>query len=145
LLLIIALYALLSPGFGLHRGTAKMSAVSFACVFGVLIGFYDGFFGPGTGSFWTIALLTLLGAELTRATAYTKVVNLMSNVASVFIFAFKGCIVFPVAGAMILGQLIGARLGSGMVLKHGAKFVRIVFMSVVFAMVIKLLYDQWAK
>ena len=142
LLLIIAAYTLLSPGFGLHQRSAKMSALGFGCLFGGVLGFYDGFFGPGTGSFWTIALLTLLGYELTRATAYTKVVNLMSNLASVIIFAVKGCIVFQVAAVMILGQLIGARLGSGMVLKHGAKFVRAMFLLVVFAMVIKLLWDQ---
>ena len=142
LLLIIAAYVLISPGFGLHRSSPKMSATGFALLFGTLIGFYDGFFGPGTGSFWTIALLTLLGFELTRATAYTKVVNLMSNLASVLIFAVKGCIVLKVAAVMIAGQLIGARLGSGMVVRHGAKFVRAVFLCVVFAMVVKLLWDQ---
>ncbi len=143
LLLAIAIYALISPGFGLKRSSPKMSAAAFACVFGAVIGFYDGFFGPGTGSFWTIALLTLLGYELTRATAYTKAVNLMSNLGSLVVFALKGCVVLPAAGTMIAGQLIGARIGSGLVMKHGAGFVRRVFLTVVFALVARLLYDQW--
>lgn len=143
LLLSIAVYTLFSPSFGLKRSAPKLSPTMFACLISPLLGFYDGFFGPGTGSFWTIALLTLLGSELTRATAFTKVVNLASNLASLLIFAFKGLLVFPVAGAMIAGQLIGARLGSGLVVKHGARFVRVVFLTVVFAMIAKLLWDQW--
>lgn len=143
LLLTIALYTLLSPNFGLKRSAPKLSPATFACLISPLLGFYDGFFGPGTGSFWTIALLTLLGSELTRATAFTKVVNLASNLASLLIFACKGLLVIPVAGAMIGGQLIGARLGSGLVIKHGARLVRIVFLCVVFAMILKLLWDQW--
>ena len=142
LLLAVAIYALLSPRLGLQRTTAKLSAIPFALLGGVLLGFYDGFFGPGTGSFWTIALLTLRGFELTRATAYTKVVNLTSNVASLLVFLLAGSVVFKLALVMIAGQLIGARLGSGLVLKHGAPFVRVVFLSVVFALTAKLLWDQ---
>ena len=143
LLLAVAIYALLSPRLGLQRTTAKLSAIPFALLGGVLLGFYDGFFGPGTGSFWTIALLTLRGFELTRATAYTKVVNLTSNVASLLVFLLAGSVVFKLALVMIAGQLIGARLGSGLVLKHGAPFVRVVFLSVVFALTAKLLWDQF--
>lgn len=142
LLLGIAIYALLSPRLGLERRKAKLSAVTFAWLAGCALGFYDGFFGPGTGAFWTISLLTLLGMELARATAYTKVVNLASNLASLTVFLLAGRVRFDVAAAMIGGQLIGARLGSGMVVKHGAPFVRVVFLTVVFAMTAKLLHDS---
>lgn len=143
LLLAVAVYALLSPRLGLQRTAARLSADTFAILGGSLLGFYDGFFGPGTGSFWTIALLSLRGFELTRATAYTKVVNLTSNAASLLVFLWAGSVVFKIALVMIAGQLIGARLGSGMVLKHGAPFVRVVFLSVVFALTAKLLWDQF--
>jgi len=143
LLLAVAIYALLSPRLGLQRKAAKVSGTSFALGGGSLLGFYDGFFGPGTGSFWTIALLSLRGYELTRATAYTKVVNLTSNVASLLVFLVAGSVVFKLALVMIAGQLIGARLGSGLVLKHGAPFVRVVFLVVVFALTAKLLWDQF--
>ena len=143
LLLAVAVYALLSPRLGLQRRVARISANAFAILGGTLLGFYDGFFGPGTGSFWTIALLSLRGYELTRATAFTKVVNLTSNVASLLVFLWAGSVVFKLALVMIAGQLIGARLGSGLVLKHGAPFVRVVFLGVVFALTAKLLWDQF--
>ena len=142
MLLAIALYALFSPRFGQTHGHARLSPVPFACIAGSVLGFYDGFFGPGTGSFWTLACVSLLGLELKRATAYTKVVNLTSNLASLLVFLWAGCVRFDVAAAMIAGQLIGARLGSGLVVKHGAPFVRVVFLIVVFALTIKLLADQ---
>jgi uncharacterized membrane protein YfcA len=143
LLLGIAGYALLSPGFGQQKVRQRLSPRVFACLGGCVLGFYDGFFGPGTGSFWTMACLSLLGLELTRATAYTKVVNVASNVASLLVFILAARIRYDVAAVMIAGQLIGARMGSGLVIRHGAPFVRIVFLIVVFAMVAKLLWDQW--
>ena len=142
LLLAVAVYSLLSPRLGLQRKAARLSANTFAMLGGSVLGFYDGFFGPGTGSFWTISLLSLRGFELTRATAYTKVVNLTSNVASLLVFLLAGSVMFKIALVMIAGQLIGARLGSGLVIKHGAPFVRVVFLVVVFVLTAKLLWDR---
>lgn len=143
MLLIVVLYVLLSPSVGRERVRPRMAADAFGGVFGALIGFYDGFFGPGTGSFWMIALLSMLGLELTRATAYTKVVNLSSNLAALLIFTFKGCVLLPVALAMIAGQFIGAQLGSGLVLKHGGELVRRVFLCVTSALVLRLVWVKW--
>lgn len=143
LLLGIAAYTLLSPRLGSRPVRARLEPLPFALIFGAVIGFYDGFFGPGTGSFWTVACLGLLGLELTRATAYTKVVNLTSNVASLLVFVIAMRIRYDIAAVMIAGQLIGARLGSGLVIRHGAPFIRVVFILVVLAMVAKLLWDQW--
>ncbi|SKA80268.1 hypothetical protein SAMN02745166_00603 [Prosthecobacter debontii] len=145
LLLGIAAYVLLSPRMSKQPVAARLSPHAFACAGGCVLGFYDGFLGPGTGSFWTIACLTLLGLELTRATAYTKVVNLTSNVASLMVFISAGQVRYDVAGIMIVGQLIGARLGSGLVIRHGAPFIRVVFLIVVFAMILRLLWDQWSS
>ena len=143
MLLIVVLYVLLSPSVGRERVRPRMSVDAFGGIFGALIGFYDGFFGPGTGSFWMIALLSLLGLELTRATAYTKVVNLSSNLAALLIFTVKGCVVLPVALAMIAGQFIGAQFGSGLVLKHGGELVRRVFLCVTSALVLGLVWVKW--
>jgi uncharacterized membrane protein YfcA len=90
LLLAIVAYVMFSPKLGEHSGQAKLQAGAFGLLFGATLGFYDGFFGPGTGAFWTIATVTLLGLELRRATAYTKVVNLASNLGSLLVFACKG-------------------------------------------------------
>lgn len=143
MLLTVVVYVLLSPRVGREPVRPRMSEDAFGAIFGAIIGFYDGFFGPGTGSFWMVALLSLLGLELARATAYTKVVNLSSNLAALLIFAFKGCVVLPVALAMISGQFVGAHLGSGLVLKHGGELVRRVFLLVTSALVLRLVWLKW--
>ncbi len=88
------------------------------------IGFYDGFFGPGTGSFFAIAFVTLRGFELRRATASTKVLNFTSNVAALIFFAIGGAPVWAVGLSMAVGQFLGARLGSNLVMAKGARLVR---------------------
>lgn len=143
MLLGIAVYVLLSPGLGKTAVKARLSLGGFACLAGSVLGFYDGFFGPGTGTFWTMACISLLGLELTRATAFTKVANLTSNMASLIIFVVGGRVNYEIAVMMIAGQLIGGRLGAGMAIRHGAPFIRIIFITVVLAMVAKLLWDQF--
>ena len=143
MLLGIAVYVLLSPSLGKTAAKARLSLGAFACLAGSVLGFYDGFFGPGVGAFWTLASLSLLGLELTRATAFTKVVNLTSNMASLIIFVVGGRVNYEIAAVMIAGQLIGGRLGAGMAIRHGAPFIRLIFITVVFAMVAKLLWDQF--
>jgi len=143
LLAAVAVYTALNRRFGIQVGEQKMRPVLFAVIFGTALGFYDGFFGPGTGSFWTLGLVALLGLELRGATGYTKAANLASNLGSLVIFLAHGSVHFAAAGAMIGGQLLGARLGSGMVIRKGAGFIRPVFLTVVFAMTVKLLWDAW--
>lgn len=143
MLLGIAVYVLLSPRLGRTAAKARLSLVGFALLAGSVLGFYDGFFGPGTGTFWAVACISLLGLELTRATAFTKVANLTSNLASLIVFVISDRVHYPIALAMIAGQLIGARLGAHMAIKHGARFIRAIFIVVVFSMVAKLLWNQF--
>lgn len=143
MLAAVALYTALNRHFGIHAGSRKMSWLLFAIIFGSALGFYDGFFGPGTGSFWTVALVALLGLDLRSATGYTKAANLASNLGALVIFLANGSVHFVAGGAMIAGQLLGARLGSGLVIRRGAAFIRPVFLTVVFAMTLKLLWDTW--
>ncbi len=142
MLLAVAIYTLMCPRMGIHSGRARLNSVSFSILAGSALGFYDGFFGPGTGSFWTLACIGLLGLELTRATAFTKVVNLSSNLASLLIFIFASKVRYDMAAVMIAGQIAGARMGSSLVIRHGAPLVRVVFLIVIFVMIIKLLSDQ---
>ncbi|HEX8916305.1 MAG TPA: TSUP family transporter [Humisphaera sp.] len=144
-LLAIAVYLLLHPRLGANPGRRRLDPAAFALLFGALIGFYDGFIGPGTGTFWTMACVGVLGLELTRATAYTKVVNLTSNVASMLVFVSLGRVRYDLAAVMMAGQVVGGRLGAGLVLKHGAGFIRVVFIGVVLAIVGRLVWDQWAR
>jgi len=144
MLLGIAVYVLLSPGLGKTAAKARLGLMAFAWLAGGLLGFYDGFFGPGAGAFWALACVSLLGLELTRATAFTKMVNLTSNMASLLVFVITARVDYRIAAVMIAGQLIGGRLGAGMAIRHGAGFIRVIFITVVFAMVAKLLWDQFA-
>lgn len=143
LLLGLAVYLLASPKIGTEVGRERLTSAAFALFAGGLLGFYDGFFGPGTGAFWTLACVALRGMELTRAVAYTKVANLTSNAASLLVFLSAGLVRFDVAAVMIAGQLLGGRLGAGMAIRHGAPFIRALFIGVVLTLTGKLLWDQW--
>lgn len=145
LLAAVAVYTALNRRFGMEIRPRRLSPVGFAVGFGLLLGGYDGFFGPGTGSFWTLALVALLGLELRAATGYTKAVNLASNLGSLGVFLACGSVHFAAAASMIGGQLLGARLGSGLVIERGSGLIRPVFLTVVLGLVIKLLWDAWGR
>lgn len=145
LLIAVALYVLLKPQLGSQDLHPRMGRLSFDLTFGLLIGFYDGFFGPGTGTFWAMAFMLGLGFNMTRATGYTKVMNFASNLSALVLFLAGGSVYFLAGITMGLGQLIGARLGSRMVITRGTKFIRPIFISVVLALTLKLLYDSYGR
>lgn len=145
LLIAIAVYTALSPRMGQVKSEARLSPVPFALIGGAVLGFYDGFFGPGTGSFWTLACVLLLGLDLRHATAYTKVMNLTSNLASLAVFLLAGCVRFEIAGIMIIGQLAGAHLGSHMVIRNGPSIIRPVLLVTVLALAGKLIWEEWFR
>jgi len=142
-LLVIAAYVYLKPQLGEQDIHSRMGRISFYAVAGLNIGFYDGFFGPGTGTFWAMAFMLGLGFNLTKATAYTKVMNVASNVASLAFFAIGGHIYYAAGMTMAIGQLLGAKAGSHMVITRGTKFIRPVFLTVVVAVTAKLLYNTY--
>ena len=145
LLILVAVHSLFRPNLGETETRPRMRRGTFDLLFGLLIGFYDGFFGPGTGTFWAMAFVLALGLQFTRATAQAKVMNFASNLSSL-VFFLPGGHVVPWAGVtMGFGQLLGARLGSRTVVKHGARLIRPVFISAVLAITVKLLYDVYRK
>ena len=143
LLIAVALYMLFRPNLGSVDTHPRMRPWAFDWVFGLLLGFYDGFFGPGTGTFWAMACVLMLGFNLTRATAYTKLMNFASNISSLALFLAGGKVIFLAGLAMGVGQLLGARLGSRMVIARGTKFIRPIFITVVFAITAKLVYQAF--
>ena len=145
LLIAVATYVILKPKVGSEDIHPRISRAVFEPLFGIILGFYDGFFGPGTGTFWTLAYMLGLGFNMTRATGYTKVMNFASNLGSLALFLMGGKVVYPAGLAMGVGQLLGARLGAKMVVKRGTKLVRPVFLSVVLALATKLIYDNFRK
>lgn len=142
LLLAIALYMMVSPSLGNAATRPRLPRAAFYAVFGSLLGFYDGFFGPGVGSFWAIAFVLALGFDLTRSTGYTKVMNFTSNIISFAVFAAGGVILWLPGVVMAAGQIAGARLGSGMVVRRGTRFIRPVFIVIVILTTLKLLSSR---
>lgn len=142
LVLLVAVAAFLAfrkgppPGDRPEPPLAKLRLLGGAVAF--VIGAYDGFFGPGTGTFLIVAFSTLLGHGLMRASADAKVVNFASNVASVIIFAWKGVVLWKVALPMAAAQFTGAWIGAHLTVKGGDKLVRKVVLVVVAALVLKL-------
>lgn len=144
LLIAIGLYFLFSPSIKDLDSTPKISALLFALLACPLLGFYDGFFGPGTGSFMMIAFVALAGYKVSKATAHTKVLNFTSNIASLLYFVIYGEVFWLVGAVMIAGQLIGSTLAARMVLSNGSKLVRPVVVIVCFVMSANLLIESFS-
>lgn len=140
LLLGILVYTAFTPNLGRIDAHPRLPAGLFYAVFGLGLGFYDGFFGPGTGSFWAFALVWGLGLNLARATAATKVMNFTSNAVSLAVFALGGHVLVLPGFVMGVGQMLGARVGSTLVLRRGPGFVRPLFLAVVFLTTVKLFW-----
>jgi uncharacterized membrane protein YfcA len=144
LLLAIFVYVVRSPRLGDAARRPSIGVQAFSVVFGLSLGFYDGFFGPGTGSFWTIAFLGLLGLTLPRATANTKAMNLTSNVVALGWFAFHGDVAWRLGLAMGLANVAGALVGSSLAIERGARLIRAVFLVVVAATLARLVWRSFA-
>lgn len=143
LLMASAAYVLLSPRMTDDDAHVRLSAKAYGPV-GAGIGFYDGFFGPGTGSFFSTSLVALRGMGLTRATALTKLLNLTSNVASVIFFALGGKIVWTLGLAIAAGAVVGNYLGSHTAMKFGAKVIRPLLVILSLGLTAKLLWQYFA-
>jgi uncharacterized membrane protein YfcA len=128
-----------APRHGGHAEAARASAI------GLLIGFYDGFFGPGTGSFFVFLFVRLLGYDFLHASASAKLLNTATNVAALAAFAWTGHVWWHIALVMALANVAGSLLGTRLALKHGAGFVRVVFIGVVAALIVKTGTDAFLR
>lgn len=147
ILVLILLYTLAKKELG-HRheprfqGRTEMWAM---CGVGLVIGFYDGFFGPGTGSFLVFIFVRWLGYDFLNASASAKVINVATNFAAVALFAAKGHIWWHLALPMAVANVAGSLMGTRLAMKHGSGFVRVMFIVVVSALIIKTSYDAYFK
>lgn len=116
-----------------------------ASLLGGVIGFYDGFFGPGTGSFLVFFFVRWMGFDFLHASASAKLINTASNLAALILFTWKGHVWWHLALAMAVANVIGSLLGTRLALKHGSGFVRVVFLMVVTALIIKTGWDAWVR
>jgi uncharacterized membrane protein YfcA len=143
LLVLIAIYTLASPRLGSEDIHPRMKPTLFYLLTGSTLGFYDGFFGPGTGSFWVVSLMFGLGYSMKKATGYTKVMNFTSNIVSLAFFMAGGSVLFREGLVMGAGQFVGARIGAGLVVSRGVKFIRPIFIAMVLAITARLLYQNF--
>jgi len=141
LLAAILVYMLVHPRIGGEPHAARLPAPVFFTAAGLGLGFYDGFFGPGTGTFLIVGFVSLCGRSLLDASADAKIVNFASNLAAVAIFASRGTILWDVALPMAIGQLFGGILGTRLALKGGARIVRAMVLVVSTALIAKLIVD----
>jgi uncharacterized protein len=141
MLIAIALYFAFSPRLSDTSQKPRVPAAAFAFAIAPAIGFYDGIFGPGAGSFYMLSLVTLLGLGIVQATATTKLLNFTSNIAAFLAFALTAKILWWVGLMMGVAQFIGAQIGSRLAMKHGAKIIRPLLVVVCCAMAVKLLLD----
>jgi uncharacterized protein len=141
LLVLILAWTFVVPELGAADGRARMRPLPFYLACGLGLGFYDGFFGPGTGTFWTVLLVGVLGLNLKSATATTKVVNFTSNVTALGFFALGGHVLLLPGLVMGSGQYLGARLGARLVMRRHVRLVRVAFRAVVAVTLAKLAWD----
>lgn len=146
-LLGVLAYTLAKKELGRHHaprlsGRAELAA---ACCIGAVIGFYDGFFGPGTGSFFVFLFVRLLGYDFLNASASAKLLNCATNVAAIVLFAAKGHVWWHFAVTLAVANIVGSLLGTHLALKHGAGFVRGIFILVVSVLILKTGYDAFVR
>jgi uncharacterized membrane protein YfcA len=141
LLIAIALYFALKPNIGELERHRRIGRMMFGLTLAPLIAFYDGAFGPGTGSFLMLAFVTLAGFGLLKATAHTKLLNFGSNLGALAVFASNGVILWKVGLLMGVCQFLGAQVGSRVAMRSGATIIKPLLVTVCIAFAIKLTAD----
>ena len=146
-LIIVAIYTYAKKDFGLTvtKSISKNKEIVYALLFALLIGFYDGFIGPGAGSFMVLFFISVLGYDFLKASAHSKLLNVSTNIGSILYFSSNGHILYQYAIPMALFNFTGSLLGSKLAILKGNKFIRIFFLIVVAATIIRFGYDIFFK
>ena len=141
LLIAVAIYFAAKPALGDVEGAERLPPIVFLAIVPTLIGFYDGLFGPGTGSFFMLAFVGLAGFGVLKATAHTKILNFGSNVGAFAVFAAVGAVAWKVGLIMGVMQFAGARIGSALAMRVGARLIKPLLVVVSAALAVRLLLD----
>jgi uncharacterized membrane protein YfcA len=144
---LIAVYTFVKKDFGSqqskeHSRTKQRVLAVLICM---LIGFYDGFIGPGTGSFLVLGFVVVLGFDFLHASATAKIVNLATNIGSISLFLLKGKIIWSLALPMAVCNAVGGWVGAKLALKKGNSFIRIFFLLVVMGTLFRFAYDVFIR
>lgn len=146
-LILVALYTYFNKQFGIqqHKSHSARKQVLMAGLFGLIIGFYDGLIGPGTGSFLILVFIAVLGFDFIGASAHAKIVNIATNLAAIIYFSSTGHVLFQYAIPMAVFNILGSFLGAKLALLKGNKFIRIFFLIVIFGTILRFAYDVLLK
>ncbi len=142
-LILVAAYTYFNKQFGIHQQKehSPVKQIFLAGLFGLIIGFYDGLIGPGTGSFLILVFIAVLGFDFIGASAHAKIVNMATNLAALIYFTSTGHVLFEYAIPMAIFNIIGSFFGAKLALLKGNKFVRIFFLIVIFGTILRFAYD----
>lgn len=146
LVFAVALYTTFHKDFGVKdefKGLTKKN-ILFGCVFAFALGFYDGFFGPGTGTFLIFIFISAFGFDFVKAAGNAKILNFTSNISSLVVFFIGGKIVFIVGIPMAICMIIGARVGTHVAINNGAKVIKPIFISIALLLAGKMIYQAIA-
>ncbi|CAN0652992.1 putative membrane transporter protein [Nitratireductor aquimarinus] len=141
LLIAVALYFAFKPNLNDIDRAQRITPFVFGLTVAPFLGFYDGAFGPGTGSFFMLAFVGLAGQGLLKATAHTKFLNFASNVGGFAAFAMVGAIAWKVGLMMGLAQIAGARIGAAFAMKKGSRVIKPLLVITCLALAVRLLMD----
>jgi uncharacterized membrane protein YfcA len=143
ILVLIAIYTFIKKDMGTYQTKALSfnRQLMFGTIIGLVIGFYDGFFGPGTGSFFVLGFVIILGFEFITASAYSKVINCITNISALIVFIRQGNYLLGPAVLMAICNVAGSITGSKMALKKGNRFVRVFFLIIVTLMIVRYSWD----
>ncbi len=143
----VAIYTYTKKNFGQHieKDHSSKKQIFYAIIISIVMGFYDGFIGPGAGSFLVLAFITILGFDFLHASANAKMVNLATNFGSICLFFIKGKIIWAIAIPMAVCNAIGGAIGARLAINRGNKFIRIFFLVIVVGTLIRFAYDVFIK
>lgn len=143
LLIIVATYTFFKKDFGSEHipKSRGLKQRIYAVLIGAALGFYDGFIGPGTGSFLIFAFIGILGFDFLKASASAKIVNFCTNLSALIYFTYTHNIIYYLALPMAVCNIIGARIGTKLAIVKGSAFIRVLYIGIVTLLIIKLTYD----
>lgn len=144
-LLVVYTYAKKNFGQQVDKSHSVRTQILYAVLISFVVGFYDGFIGPGTGSFLVLAFISLMGFDFLHASANAKMVNLSTNFGSICLFALKGKIIWAIAIPMAICNAGGGWLGAKLAISKGNNFIRIFFLIVIIGTLIRFSYDVFYK
>ena len=147
ILILVAIYTYSKKNFGTAGATSidTKKEIIYGALFAVVIGFYDGFIGPGAGSFLVVFFISILGYDFLKASAHAKFVNLATNTGSILFFAKSGHILYQFALPMAACNLVGSFFGASLAMLKGNGFIRIFFLIVVIGTIVRFGYDIFIK